>query len=370
MTAEGLIVAIIAISVLIIVHEAGHYLVAKWCDMRVDRFSLGFGPAILSRRYKGTQFQIAPIPFGGFVEIQGMNIVEEVDPDDVHAYPNRPVWQRFLTIFAGPATNLLFAILLAFVLYSTAGMKNGNVWINVAETNEGFDAIGKLEKGDRILSIQRQGDPQPIAIFERYNGVYGPDLALLVHDSKGNPMTVTVQRKGEVVAVEGVTAKVDTQRKIEVRKGVKEYPYRLGIQLQFDEERSDVGFFVAVREALYYPIWQTQQIYRLISEMIEGTQEGRLTGPVGIAKTISKAVEYGWIVALSWFMMINVWLCLVNLLPLPALDGGRLVFLIYEMATRRRANPKIEATVHMVGIMLLLLLMVAVTYNDCTSDFP
>jgi len=124
-----------------------------------------------------------------------------------------------------------------------------------------------------------------------------------------------------------------------------------------------------LRESLYYPIRQTQQIYHFIKGIIDGDQEGRLTGPVGIAKTISRAIEFGWIVALSWFMMINVWLGLVNLLPLPALDGGRLVFLIYEMATRRRANPKIEATVHMVGIMLLLLLMVGVTYNDCISDF-
>lgn len=369
MTAEGLIVAIIAISVLIIVHEAGHYLVAKWCGMRVERFSLGFGPALIGWRHKGTLFQVAPIPFGGFVEIQGMNIVEEVDPDDVHAYPNRPVWQRFLTIFAGPATNFLFAIVLAFVLYSTAGIKNGNIWIQVDGVDQGYDAVGNLEVGDRILSLQRTGDAQPIEIFEKRQGVWGPNLAELVHYSRGEPMTLTVLRDGQTVIIEGVRAKQDMQRQLELETG-KEYQYRLGIQLSFFEERSDVGFFITVREALYYPVRQTQQIYNFIREMIEGKQEGRLTGPVGIAKTISKAVEYGWIVALSWFMMINVWLGLVNLLPLPALDGGRLVFLIYEMATRRRANPKIEATVHMVGIMLLLLLMVAVTYNDCTSDFP
>ena len=387
MTASGLIVAIIAISVLIIVHEAGHYFVAKWCSMRVERFSLGFGPAVLGKRYKGTLFQIAPIPFGGFVEIQGMNIIEEVDPDDVHAYPNRPVWQRFLVIFAGPATNFLFAVLLAFVLYSTAGIKNGNVWTLVDDVEQGFDAEGKLQSGDRIVTLQRPGDAQPIEIFEKRQQIYGPDLAQLVHESGGQPMKITVLRKGELVPLE-VKAAADTSRKVVYREGRftvfalksgedpqnlaegESLQYRLGIRLMWQEERGDVGFFTAAGEAIYYPIRQTQQIYHFIKEMIEGKQEGRLTGPVGIAKTISKAVEYGWIVALSWFMMINVWLGLVNLLPLPALDGGRLVFLVYEMATRRRANPKIEATVHMVGIMLLLLLMVAVTYNDCTSDFP
>ena len=97
---------ILALGFLIVVHEAGHYVVARWCGMRVDRFSIGFGPGILKRTAKsGTIFQLAPIPFGGFVEIRGMNIAEEVDPTDVEAYPNRPAWQRFLTIFAGPATN-------------------------------------------------------------------------------------------------------------------------------------------------------------------------------------------------------------------------------------------------------------------------
>src|SRR5689334_12443209 len=113
--------AILAIGALIVVHEAGHYIVARLCGMRVERFSIGFGPAIpkLSWRSKktGTQFQIAPIPFGGFVEIKGMNILEEVDPADATAYPNRPAWQRFATIFAGPATNYLFAVVLAFILF-------------------------------------------------------------------------------------------------------------------------------------------------------------------------------------------------------------------------------------------------------------
>ena len=92
----GIVLAILALGFLIVVHEAGHYVVARWCKMRVERFSVGFGPGILKYKGKqGTVFQLAPIPFGGFVEIRGMNIAEEVDPEDVQAYPNRPAWQRF-----------------------------------------------------------------------------------------------------------------------------------------------------------------------------------------------------------------------------------------------------------------------------------
>ena len=140
-----LILAILAVGFLIVVHEGGHYFVARWCSMRIDRFSVGFGPAILKTTSKrtGTTFQLAPIPFGGFVEIRGMNIVEEVDPDDRQAYPNRPAWQRFLTIFAGPATNYLSAVVMAFALYTCHGLESSDRRV-VEAVLPGYDAAAKL----------------------------------------------------------------------------------------------------------------------------------------------------------------------------------------------------------------------------------
>src|SRR5687768_16790746 len=132
------VAAIFALGFLIVVHEAGHYFVAKWCRMRVEKFSVGFGPGILKKQGKdGTIFQLAPIPFGGFVEIRGMNIAEEVDPEDVHAYPNRPAWQRFLTILAGPATNYISAIFLAFALYTCHGQRGDTYYIRSEERRVG-----------------------------------------------------------------------------------------------------------------------------------------------------------------------------------------------------------------------------------------
>src|SRR6476646_1703218 len=108
--------------------------------MRIERFSIGFGPGILKRRSKktGTVFQIAPIPFGGFVEIRGMNIAEEVEPDDQFAYPNRPAWQRFVTIFAGPATNYLSAIVIMFLLYAIGGEHSAWKFYGVGQINQGY----------------------------------------------------------------------------------------------------------------------------------------------------------------------------------------------------------------------------------------
>src|SRR3569623_1755181 len=147
--------AIFSLAFLIVVHEGGHYFVARWCGMRIERFSIGCGPGFFKRKSKktGTTFQIAPIPFGGFVEIRGMNIAEDVDPEDKAAYPNRPAWQRFLTIFAGPATNYLSAIVLAFALYTCHGVESTWRWYGVAEVQEHFDAFGKLEVGDRIVAV-------------------------------------------------------------------------------------------------------------------------------------------------------------------------------------------------------------------------
>lgn len=358
--------AIVAISALIIVHEAGHYLVAKWCKMRVERFSLGFGPALVGWRRKGTLFQIAPIPFGGFVEIRGMNIAEDVDPGDAHAYPNRPAWQRFLTIFAGPATNYLFAIALAFILFSVAGVRTGTAWYLVDSVDPSFNAAGKLEPGDRIVSIQRPDDAEPIPIYHSYQGEPGRSLAEVVHESQGEPIRVVVRRDGEVLPPIEIRAKQDPEL---TYPGTEDKQYRLGISLAYFEEREDVGVVKAVGYALYFPVEQTTRLVVMLRDIIVGDQEGRLTGPVGIAKVFERAFEIGWIRALEHLMLISIWLGLVNLFPLPALDGGRLVFLIYEMSTRRRANPKIEATVHMVGIMALLLLMVFVTYSDCTTYF-
>src|SRR6185503_1575300 len=161
--------------------------------MRVERFSIGFGPGILKKTSKktGTIFQIAPIPFGGFVEIRGMNIAEDIDPDDKMAYPNRPAWQRFATIFAGPATNYLSAVVLAFFLFTCHGQDSSWKWYGVAAVKDDYDAFGKLRVGDRILEV----DGQPILA----QGVYvGPDGKRIAADDLGLVGRVTAKKGAPV----------------------------------------------------------------------------------------------------------------------------------------------------------------------------
>ncbi|HWU87263.1 MAG TPA: M50 family metallopeptidase [Kofleriaceae bacterium] len=342
-----LALSILALGFLIIVHEAGHYFVARWCGMRVERFSIGFGPGLLKHRSKrsGTVFQIAPIPFGGFVEIRGMNIAEEVEPDDAQAYPNRPAWQRFVTIFAGPATNYLAAVVLALLLYNCHGVDKPTPRIHVAQVLADSDAVGKLKENDYILKV----DDQPLIADQE------PSLVTRVADKKGKPLKLTIRRDGKELEV------TITPRPSKDEKGNQ--VYRLGVAYS-PVEPTDVGVLEATRHAIEYPVRQTRMILAGLYDIITGVEKPDPGGPVRIVEEFQKAFDEGFVRGIRLLMLLSVYLGLFNLLPLPALDGGRLVFLGYELVTRRRANQKIETMVHMVGIMLLGIVMILVTLND------
>jgi regulator of sigma E protease len=334
--------AILAIGALIVVHEAGHYVVARLCGMRVERFSIGFGPAILSWRSPktGTKFQLAPIPFGGFVEIKGMNILEEIDPADRSAYPNRPAWQRFATIFAGPATNYLFAVVLAFVLFAVAGQQDRRAPDIVGKTQAGYAAHGELEPGDRVVAV----DGEPLDLGRSLTSYFRPDPE--------RERVLTIERSGQTLQVP-LQPRYDPETK----------NYRIGIEWR-PRPRVDVGVGAAAKDAIAYPVVQTQAILSGLHDWIFGDAKGEMRSVVGITQIVAETIEEGWVDALLLLMLLNVYLGLFNLFPLPALDGGRLVFLTYEMVTRRRANPKLEATIHMIGVLALVVLLVVVTFND------
>lgn len=347
-----ILVAIAALGFLIVVHEGGHYFVARWCGMRIERFSIGFGPGLLKRVSKktGTTFQLAPIPFGGFVEIRGMNIAEDVDPDDHHAYPNRPVWQRFLTIFAGPATNYLSAIVLAMALFTCHGVDVPH-WYGVGRVMPDYDAYGKLEPGDRILEINH------IPLFINS----GPNLMDRVNESRGAPLLMTIERDGQ---------RRDVEVKPRQDKDAHGKPiWRIGLQYEQQQLVVGVGVIAAAERALIYPVEQTKAIGRVLYGIVFGSEKADPGGPIRMVEEFYKAFSAGVVPGINLLMMLSVYLGLFNLLPIPALDGGRLVFLVYEMVTRRRANPKIETMVHMAGIMALGVVMLVVLYIDLKRFF-
>jgi regulator of sigma E protease len=348
------VVALLALSFLIVVHEAGHYFVALWCKMRINRFSIGFGPGIFKRQSKktGTIFQIAPLPFGGFVEIDGMNIVEEVDPADKFAYPNRPAWQRFATILAGPATNFLSAFILAFVLFQFWGVRTVERWYSVGAMKKGYDASDKFKPEDRILAI----NGNPVLAFDSNRKAHNI-LTIINASTKGEALIVTVRRGDELLNISALP-------KLEKDKEGKPL-YLLGIRLGLQSDRVKVGVLSSIRHALIYPFEQSAIIIESIAKIIRREEPLDAGSGIRIIEEFKKAFTLGFEFGLELLMGLSVYLALFNLFPLPALDGGRLVFLGYELITRRRANPRIEATVHMVGVMLLVVVVILVTFGDC-----
>jgi regulator of sigma E protease len=365
--------AIVALGLLIVVHEAGHYFVARWSKMKVERFSIGFGPALVKWHHKGTQFQLAPLPLGGFVQIVGMNPHEEFDERDPTVYPNRPAILRFLTIFAGPGMNYLFASLLIFIVSWIAGVPTGTAWQRVKNVLPDAPAAGKLEPGDRIVKVN--GVP---VYYAHAKDPEAPGFSSQVAKAKGAPVMVTVNRDGKDVDVQ-ITPRVTDDRSFviamkhmvqsaSVPLGGKVDPvptsFKVGIMLEADEERADVGVGRAAYEAARYPVVMTVNLLTGLYKIITGQVEGDVHGAPAVVAEMSNQFEYGWVRAFEFVAMLSLYLGLFNLLPIPGLDGGRLAFLTYELTTRRRPNPKVEATVHMVGFVLLFLLVIIVTLKD------
>jgi regulator of sigma E protease len=341
------LLAILGLSVLMIVHEGGHYLIARAFKMRVLRFSIGFGPTIVRYQPKGspTIFQVGLIPFLAYVQIAGMNPHEEVEPDDPEIFPNKSLLARILTIGGGPLANYLAASLIAFGLALTS-------WPlfempMVGEAIEGTPAAqAGLQRGDVIV----EANGEPIAWFS--------ELKDATTDRVGRPTDYVIERDGRRFSV----TLTPVPREGNPESGV------IGIVPELERYGSyDVP--QAARLAITWPYEKTVEQITGIGEMIRQRTMQGLGGPVTMAHSFAQAAEAGPVTYLMFFAWISAALGFFNLLPFPALDGGRLCFLLYEAITRRRANDRVEAAIHTAGILFLLGLMVVVTYRDVVRIF-
>ena len=334
----SVLVAILGLALLIVVHEGGHFLAARLCGMRVERFSVGFGKPLVSFKRGDTIYQLAPIPLGGFVQITGLNPHEEFDQKDPYVYPNRPRWMRLLVLVAGPGANYLAAVILALGIFVGFGKMVATNDIAEVMPKTPAEAAG-LKPGDKLL--------------EANGKVLSKDLLVsaVVRESAGKPVTLKFDRGGTVQTVV-ITPAMNAEAKT----------YRIGIA-------TGTGFVPvplseSVREALITPVVLTGEMLNGIWEMIAGKQPANLSGPVGIARHMASAAEQGAMPFLRLLMYLSIYLGLFNLLPLPALDGGRVLFLGINSLPIRQVSAKTEAAVHMVGLLLLLGVFVVVTFND------
>lgn len=339
----SILVGIFGISLLVIVHEAGHYFAARAFGMRVTRFSIGLGPVIVSHQPKGsdTTFQICAVPFLAYVMIAGMNPAEEVDPKDPGLFPNKSVLARIVTIFGGPFANYLAASVMLFFMALFAWRVAVTEPMEIATVEKGSPAEqAGLKPGDVVV----EGNGQPIKDVK--------ELIAVTRDRGGKPTVYVVERAGKRLPAFTITPNQSGDRGV---IGVTPVVKTVVTQLPIGE-----AAYKAVVLPYLFSIENLAGIWSLIERR---TTEG-VTGPVGMVKLVAQQGEKGILPFLDILIAISVALGLFNLLPFPALDGGRLVFLGYELITRRRPNERFEATVHAVGILFLLGVIALVTLRD------
>lgn len=340
MDLAAIVVAILALGVLVIVHEAGHYLVAKWGGMRVSRFSVGFGRSIFSTRRDGTEFQIGIIPFGGYVQIDGMHPEDGSDPDDPRSFLNRPRHLRAAAILAGPAANYLLAFLMLVVFYVGFASEPRPPFEVLSVAEDSAAASAGLETGDVLVGAN--GEP--------FDDVQG--LGEAIDAAGGGSVPLLVKREGEQLELSVTPKPVGDGWRIGIGfRPIGSVPVELGPGEAVVRAGQEVG---AV----------TQAIVGGLVALVQAPSEVTLSGPVGIVKGLSGQVQRSGEAAFRFVAQLSIMLGFFNLLPIPALDGARLVFLGVSALRRREVEPRLEAIVHGAGFLALLGLMLVVSYFD------
>ena len=332
--------ALIIFGVLIFSHEFGHFITAKMCGIRVNEFAVGMGPAIFKKQKGETLYSLRALPIGGFNSLEG----EDDDSDEVGAFSKAPVSSRILVIIAGALMNFIVGFIILSILTSTSAVLASTTvsyFYDGASTHE-----SGLEIGDKILSI----DGRRMLTVDDI--VY--ELAR-IRDGKAD---FVVERDGEKVELDDIT--FDTYYDEEIGSNQ--------VVLDFKVYAKPKTFANVVSESALWTLSVGRSIFVSIVDLITGhVSVNQLSGPVGIVSVISESASRGlyYVSYLAAFISIN--LGIVNLLPLPALDGGRLLLLIFEAIFRKKINPKYEAIINVAGMVLLLALMMFVTYNDITK---
>jgi regulator of sigma E protease len=344
------LIAILGLAVLMVVHEGGHYLAARRFGMRVTKFSIGFGPTLWKHRPKGspTTFQIAIIPFLAYVQIAGMNPYEDSDPKDPESYSNGSLWARIITIAAGPLANYFFASVLMFFGFLLGGnYVVDELSMKVHVLPNGPAAQSGIVDGDRIVSIN--GDAvKDWEMLKKQIGAH-PNEKLDIEVERAKAGAKETLHYFATPAPDG-----DGKGKIQVGPDGRVEPVTVG---------------QAAILSVKGPPKVVYELVKGLGRMITFKEKPELAGPVGIVKEVGAAAKDGPHTYLRMLGLLSAYLGGFNLLPFPALDGGRLLFLGFEAASRRKADAKVEAKVHAIGLLMFLTLIAVVSYSEVGKLF-
>ncbi len=336
----SIVVSILALGILIIFHEAGHYWAARLSGMSVRKFSIGFGPPIAKVTRGETEFQLCIIPLGGYVQIDGMSPHDGTDPNAPGSYQAKPFHQKFATILAGPWANYLLGFLLLFVFYAAFNYESHPPVRVERLAKDGAAAAAGLKVGDLLVGTKK-GEFKAVS-----------ELRDVIRESQGGPIDFQVQREGKVETVRVTPKKVTGG-------------FLIGIE--FDGSRKvskPLGLGDSAKVA-WHEIWAVSGgLLKGLAALVTPGTKVEVSGPIGMVKGLSRRVKRSWTDAIGDVARISIMLGLFNLLPIPALDGSRLMFLLVGLVRRKEVEPKIEAVVHAVGLLMLLGMMLVVSIFD------
>lgn len=335
------VIAILLFSIIILFHELGHFLLAKKNGIRVNEFSLGLGPTLVGFTKGETKYSIKLLPFGGACMMEG----EDGDSEDERSFQKKSVWARISVVAAGPIFNFIMAFVFAFILILCIGYDKPVVY-DVVEDYPAAEA--GMEAGDTIISM----NGKRIHFYR--------EVSLYSYFHPGKDISIVYERDGERQETTLIPLYVEDEGR-----------YMIGLYGSGLREKGNV------LESLQYSVYELKYWISTTIESLKMLVTGRvgvneMSGPVGIVKTIGDTYDESktdgaymvFLNMLNIAILLSANLGVMNLLPIPALDGGRLLFLIIEAIRRKRIDPEKEGMVHFVGLMLLMALMVFVMFND------
>ncbi|NPV92012.1 MAG: RIP metalloprotease RseP [Firmicutes bacterium] len=330
------VAVIFVFSLLVLGHEAGHLAAAKRAGVKVHEFSMGFGPRLWGTKWGDTVYNIRILPLGGFVRMAGM---DDDDRESEGSFYRKTVGQRIGITVAGPLMNLLLAVVIFVMVFTVIGEPRYLNENRVGEVVEGTPAYSAgLRPGDRIVTV----DSIPTASWETVQGQ--------IRSKGANPIQLGIDREGTIV-------------NLQVTPELKETNYQIGILPTSVIERQ--GIVSAVSTGFKY----TYYITALILKSFMHINPDEMAGPVGIVYMIGQASKNGIYVLLQFAGMLSINLAILNLIPIPALDGSRVVFLLLEKLRGRPVDPEREGMIHLIGFALLMGLVLILTYKDIIRLF-
>ena len=332
---ETIIIALIVFGVLVIFHEFGHFSIAKMSGIKVHEFAIGMGPRILKLKDKETDYSIRLFPIGGYVKMEG----EDEASSDQRSFNNKPLITRILVIIAGPLMNFILALLLFVAIFFSLGFPT----TTIQELTPGYPAeLAGLKQGDRIIAI----DDVKISNWD--------ELVKTISSNKNTSLPITISRDS-------------LEKTIRVTPVLREESNQAVIGISPVFQKSLLKSVSASFERMAFVIGGMLEFFGKLFGGNASTED--VVGPVGIIHLVGEAAKTNIYNVLSLAALISINLGMVNLLPIPALDGGRLVFLMIEGITGKPMDPKKEGFIHLTGFVLLIGLMIFMVYKDIVRFF-